>query len=72
MLEALPGRRLGSTTPLPTDTNPVANQIVLYSDTSGNKKSLSGVGTGVGTLGGYQLQTKSIHFLASIWQAFGF
>lgn len=45
---------------LKTDSNPVANALVVYSDAIGNKKTI--VSSGVATLGGYGLQTKNIHF----------
>jgi hypothetical protein len=57
--------KLALSSDIKTDTNPVANEIVLYSDASGNKKSLNGVvGTSVATLGGFGLQTKNLHFVA--------
>lgn len=43
-----------------TDSNPVANALVVYSDASGNKKSNGA--SSIATLSGYGLQTKNIHF----------
>jgi hypothetical protein len=50
----------GGGTPVTTDTNPVNNEVVLYGDTSGNRKTATS--TTVSTLGGYGLTLKGNYF----------
>lgn len=55
--------KLALNSDIKTETSPIANELVVYADASGNKKTNGS--SSVATLGGHGLQTKNLHFVAA-------